>query len=57
MIINTKNKGTLVWSIFFGQIVLENIPTNTKTILNIPNNLVLIIKVERIKELENLMKN
>ena len=39
-----------------GQIVFQNIPTNPKTIFNIPNNLGLVVKAERIKELENLMK-
>lgn len=40
-----------------GQIVFEHIPTNPKAIVNIPNNLGLVIKAERIKELEDLMKD
>lgn len=40
-----------------GQIIFEKIPTNPKTVFNIPNNLGVVIKAERIKELENIMKN
>lgn len=40
-----------------GQIIFENIPTNPKAVFNIPNNLGVVIKAERIKELENIMKN
>ena len=38
-----------------GNIIFKNIDTNPKAILNIPNNLGLVIKAERIKELENIM--
>lgn len=40
-----------------GEIVFENIPTSPKAVINIPNNLGLVIKAERIKELEDIMKN
>lgn len=39
-----------------GDIIFEHIPTKPKTVFNIPNNLGLVIKAERIKELENIMK-
>ena len=39
-----------------GKIVFENIPTSPKAVINIPNNLGLVIKSERIKELEDIMK-
>ena len=40
-----------------GKIIFENIPTSPKAVFNIPNNLGLVIKAERIKELEEIMKN
>ena len=40
-----------------GTIVFENIPTMPRTKFSIPNNLGLVIKAERIKELEELLKN
>ena len=40
-----------------GTIVFENIPTNPKAVINIPNNLGVVIKAERIKELEDVMKD
>ncbi len=40
-----------------GSIVFENIPTSPKAVINIPNNLGLVIKSERIKELEDIMKD
>ena len=40
-----------------GSIVFEHIPTNPKAVVSIPNNLGIVIKAERIKELENLMKS
>ena len=39
-----------------GAIVFENIPTMPRTVFNIPNNLGLVIKAERIKEMENIFK-
>ena len=39
-----------------GEIVFENISTNPKAILKIPNNLGVVIKAGRIKELEKIMK-
>ena len=39
-----------------GTIVFENIPTIPKTVFNIPNNLGLVIKAERIKEMEKLFE-
>lgn len=39
-----------------GEIVFENISTNPKAILKIPNNLSVVIKANRIKELEKKMK-
>lgn len=40
-----------------GNIVFENIPTKPRTVFTIPNNLGLVIRAERIKELEEQMKN
>ena len=40
-----------------GEIVFEEISINPKAIINIPNNLGVVIKASRIKELEDLMKN
>lgn len=40
-----------------GDVIFENIPTNPKTIFNIPNNLGLVIRAERIRELEKIMEN
>lgn len=40
-----------------GQIVFKNISIDPKAVVTMPNNLGLVIKAERIKELENLMKN
>lgn len=39
-----------------GSIVFENISTNPKAIVTIPNNLGIVIKASRIKELEDLMR-
>lgn len=38
-----------------GNIIFQNIPTNPKAVVNIPNNLGLVIKGSRIKELEEWM--
>ena len=40
-----------------GSVVFENIPTNPKAIIQIPNNLGIVIKAVRIKELEDFMKD
>ena len=40
-----------------GSVVFENIPTNPKAIIQIPNNLGVVVKAVRIKELEEFMKN
>lgn len=40
-----------------GSVVFENIPTNPKAIIQIPNNLGVVVKAVRIKELERFMKN
>lgn len=40
-----------------GSVVFENIPTNPKAIIQIPNNLGVVVKAVRIKELEGFMKN
>ena len=40
-----------------GSVVYENIPTNPKAIIQIPNNLGVVVKAVRIKELEGFMKN
>lgn len=39
-----------------GEIVFENISTNPKAVVKIPNNLGVVIKACRIKEIEDLMK-
>lgn len=40
-----------------GSVVFENIPTNPKAIIQIPNNLGVVVKAVRIKELEGFMKD
>ena len=40
-----------------GSIIFENIPTNPRAVIQIPNNLGLVIKATRIKELEDSMKD
>ena len=40
-----------------GSVVFENIPTNPKAIIQIPNNLGVVVKAVRIKELEDFMKD
>lgn len=40
-----------------GSVVFENIPTNPKAIIKIPNNLGIVVKAVRIKELEDFMKD
>lgn len=37
--------------------MFENIPTNPKAIIQIPNNLGVVFKAVRIKELEGFMKD
>ena len=37
--------------------MFENIPTNPKAIIQIPNNLGIVVKAVRIKELEDFMKD
>ena len=37
--------------------MFENNPTNPKAIIQIPNNLGVVVKAVRIKELEGFMKN
>ena len=40
-----------------GNVVFKNIPTNPKAIIQIPNNLGVVVKAVRIKELEDFMKD